>query len=164
MEQELPRSGLLTLRVPDWLKLVLTEVENLLVLVPLVEDGAGPVDLVSLERAAPPLALLWDSGGSQEDSGPSPVLGGCSPQVLDGSCRVPDDFLKEEESSLMDCEGFLGNSAGPETRAELMAPGSAYLPPRGLRSNQTAAVRQQEVCETTRQRWDFLPSRLHPSL
>lgn len=139
--------------------------ENLLVLVPLVED------LVSLERVAPPLALLWDSGGSQEASGPSLVLGGCSPQVLDGSCLVPDDFLKEDESSLlvpedplMDCEGSLGNSAGPETRAELLAPGSAYRSPQGLRSNQTAAVCQQEVCQTTRQRWDFLPSRFHPSL
>lgn len=91
------------------------EVENLLLLVPLVKDGAGPVDLVLLERVAPP---LWDSGGSQEASGPSLVLAGCSPHVLDGSCLVPDDLLKEEESPLMDCEGSLENSAGPETWAE----------------------------------------------
>lgn len=92
VEQELLRSGLLTLRVPDWLTLVLADVENLLVLDPLVEDGVGPVDLVSLERVVPPLGLLLDSGRTQEASGPSVVLGGCPSRVLDGSRLVPDDF------------------------------------------------------------------------
>lgn len=105
VEQELPHSGLLTLRVPEWLKLVLIEVENLLPLVLQGGDGAGQEETIF----APPLGLLRDAEGFQEISGSCLVLGGCSPQVLGGSYLVPDNF-REDEGYLLVPEDLLKGS------------------------------------------------------